>query len=175
MPMVLTPALWDAFDPAQVAGAARGMDVIVNALNPPYPRWTRDLPRLTGSVIAAARESGATVMIPGNVYNYGAAMPRLRCRPLPRGMITTCWSWPMNWAILANMSCITPGVRAPVAGTQGLTPGGWHHVVEQWGAAQLQKRFRKLAKRPMTNVDYAAWLAVVSLGRPCCAAMSRPR
>jgi nucleoside-diphosphate-sugar epimerase len=65
----------DAFDPHAVAAACRGCDVIVNALNPPYPRWRDDLPKLTASVIAAARETGATVMIPGNVYHYGAHMP----------------------------------------------------------------------------------------------------
>jgi nucleoside-diphosphate-sugar epimerase len=65
----------DAFDAEALAGAARGCDVIVNALNPPYSRWQRDLPRLTANVIAAAQASGATVMIPGNVYHYGAAMP----------------------------------------------------------------------------------------------------
>lgn len=65
----------DAFDAGAVTQAARGSDVIVNALNPPYPAWARDLPRLTRAVIAAARESGARVMIPGNVYNYGAGMP----------------------------------------------------------------------------------------------------
>ena len=65
----------DAFDAEALAGAAQGCDVIVNALNPPYSRWQRDLPRLTVNVIAAAQASGATVMIPGNVYHYGAAMP----------------------------------------------------------------------------------------------------
>src|SRR5690606_25821622 len=33
----------------------------------------------------------------------------------------------------------------PVAGTQGLTPTGWHKTVETYGAAQLQKRFEALA------------------------------
>lgn len=65
----------DAFDATSVAEAARGADVIVHALNPPYPRWSQDLPRQTESVLAAARATGATVMIPGNVYNYGADMP----------------------------------------------------------------------------------------------------
>ncbi|MBT5193825.1 MAG: NAD(P)H-binding protein [Rhodospirillaceae bacterium] len=65
----------DAFDSENLAAACDGCDVIVNALNPPYPRWAEDLPRLTTSVIAAARKTGATVMIPGNVYNYGDAMP----------------------------------------------------------------------------------------------------
>ncbi|MFP6771241.1 MAG: NAD-dependent epimerase/dehydratase family protein [Alphaproteobacteria bacterium] len=65
----------DAFDGDTVIKAAKDCDLIVNALNPPYPRWQRDLPRLTRSVIAAARATGTTVMLPGNVYNYGAGMP----------------------------------------------------------------------------------------------------
>ena len=32
----------------------------------------REVPRLTARVIAAAQASGATVLIPGNVYGYGA-------------------------------------------------------------------------------------------------------
>jgi len=65
----------DAFDANEVAEASMGCDVIINALNPPYPKWKKDLPRLTNSVISAAKKSGATVMLPGNVYNYGAGMP----------------------------------------------------------------------------------------------------
>lgn len=65
----------DAVDAGALASAAKGCDVIVNALNPPYPRWARDLPRLTAAVIQAAKATGATVMVPGNVYNYGEGMP----------------------------------------------------------------------------------------------------
>ena len=50
--------------------AARGADVIVNGLNPPkYHDWARLIPAITRDVIAAAKASGATVIIPGNVYN----------------------------------------------------------------------------------------------------------
>lgn len=52
--------------------AAQGVDVIVNGWNPPYPKWPRLVPRLHAQVIAAARSSGATVLIPGNVYVFGA-------------------------------------------------------------------------------------------------------
>ena len=52
----------------------------------------------------------------------------------------------------------------PAAGTQGLTPSGWHWSIEQWGAAQLQNRFTEYAKRDMNDVDYAAWLAVRAIG-----------
>ncbi|HYQ38858.1 MAG TPA: ABC transporter substrate-binding protein [Pseudomonas sp.] len=51
----------------------------------------------------------------------------------------------------------------PVAGTQGLTPTGWHKTVETYGAAQLQKRFEELAGRWMNDRDFAAWIAVRSI------------
>jgi len=56
-----------------MTAAARGADVIINGLNPPnYHDWARTIPAITAQVIAAAQASGATVIIPGNVYNIGA-------------------------------------------------------------------------------------------------------
>ncbi|SDD19262.1 amino acid/amide ABC transporter substrate-binding protein, HAAT family [Ruegeria marina] len=52
----------------------------------------------------------------------------------------------------------------PVAGSEGMVPVAWSRVVEQWGAAQLQSRFVKLAGRDMKNRDYAAWAAMRVLG-----------
>ena len=52
----------------------------------------------------------------------------------------------------------------PVVGTQGMSPVTWHRVVESWGAAQLQNRFRELAGRNMNGEDYAAWAAIRSMG-----------
>lgn len=52
--------------------AAMGADVIVNGLNPPnYANWAKNIPAITAQVIAAAQASGATVIIPGNIYNFG--------------------------------------------------------------------------------------------------------
>ena len=52
----------------------------------------------------------------------------------------------------------------PVAGSEGLVPQGWARVVEAWGAAQLQSRFRKLAGGEMGPRDYAAWAALRAVG-----------
>ena len=52
----------------------------------------------------------------------------------------------------------------PVAGTQGLVPTSWHRTHEQWGAAQLQKRFFKTYKRRMTALDYNVWAPIRSIG-----------
>lgn len=55
-----------------MSAAARGCDLIVNGLNPPnYHDWARQLPQITEAVLAAAQTSGATVLLPGNVYVYG--------------------------------------------------------------------------------------------------------
>lgn len=55
-----------------MAQAAMGVDVIVNGLNPPaYKNWEVIIPKITRDVLKAAKTSGATVIIPGNVYNFG--------------------------------------------------------------------------------------------------------
>ncbi|MGR3291153.1 MAG: epimerase [Paracoccaceae bacterium] len=55
---------------------AKGVDVILNGWNPAYTDWAKQLPILTEQVIAAAKVSGATVMIPGNVYVFGNDAPQ---------------------------------------------------------------------------------------------------
>ncbi|MDO6588769.1 MULTISPECIES: epimerase [Rhodobacterales] len=52
--------------------AAMGADVIVNGLNPPnYHNWSLLIPQITAQVITAAKASGATVIVPANLYNFG--------------------------------------------------------------------------------------------------------
>ena len=52
----------------------------------------------------------------------------------------------------------------PVIGTQGLVATAWHRTHEQWGAVQIQNRFKALAARQMQEQDYAAYLAVRAIG-----------
>lgn len=52
----------------------------------------------------------------------------------------------------------------PVAGTHGLYPVAWHPASELWGATQFQNRFQRKAGRAMRPLDYAAWMAVRSIG-----------
>ncbi|PBB84897.1 MAG: branched-chain amino acid ABC transporter substrate-binding protein [Mesorhizobium sp.] len=51
-----------------------------------------------------------------------------------------------------------------IVGRQGLVATGWSPVNEEWGARQLQDRFRRQAGRWMLPSDYAAWLAMRSIG-----------
>lgn len=52
----------------------------------------------------------------------------------------------------------------PVIGTQGLVATAWDPNHEQWGAVQLQNRFKESAQRRMTEQDYTAWVAVRVIG-----------
>ena len=52
--------------------------------------------------------------------------------------------------------------QVPVVGDAGLKPLGWHATHEQWGARQLQNRFTETFNRPMNEVDFAAYLSVIS-------------
>lgn len=55
-----------------MTAAAMGADVIVNGMNPPmYHNWAQLIPQITSQVLGAAKASGATVIVPGNVYPYG--------------------------------------------------------------------------------------------------------
>lgn len=65
--------------------AAQGMDVIVAGWNPAYPDWAKQVPALHGRVIEAAQETGATVIVPGNVYVYGPGHGETWSEATPHG------------------------------------------------------------------------------------------
>lgn len=62
----------DAMCREDVLQAARGCAVIVHAVNPPgYRRWSELVLPMIDNTIAAACAEGATIVLPGTVYNYG--------------------------------------------------------------------------------------------------------
>ena len=70
----------DALKRDEVIAAARGCAVIVHAVNPPgYRNWAEQVLPMIDNTIAAAIVEGATVVLPGTVYNFGPdAFPALR-------------------------------------------------------------------------------------------------
>lgn len=51
----------------------------------------------------------------------------------------------------------------PVVGSEGLNALAWSWAWERHGAPQVEKRFEKQANRHMSDVDWAAWMAVKSI------------
>jgi nucleoside-diphosphate-sugar epimerase len=70
----------DAMERDDVASAAQGVQLIVHAVNPPgYRNWRALVLPMLDNTVAAARASGARILLPGTVYNYGPdALPNLR-------------------------------------------------------------------------------------------------
>ena len=71
------PLRCEATDVAALTAAAQDASAIVNALNPPYTEWDRLALPLADAALAVARASGALLMLPGNVYNFGRDLPPL--------------------------------------------------------------------------------------------------
>jgi nucleoside-diphosphate-sugar epimerase len=63
-----------------VVAAAQGARAIVHAVNPPgYGNWATLVLPMIENTIAAAKASGARILLPGTIYNYGQdALPVLR-------------------------------------------------------------------------------------------------
>ena len=78
----------DVMHTQALIAACMGHDVIVHAVNPAYEDWAKMMPPITKSIIAAAKATGATVLIPGNVYNYGADMPQMLRETTPHSPTT---------------------------------------------------------------------------------------
>ena len=70
----------DALDRASIIEAGQGAEVIVHAVNPPgYRQWATLVLPMIENTIAAAKASGARILLPGTIYNYGPdASPVLR-------------------------------------------------------------------------------------------------
>lgn len=58
-------------EPASLRSAAEGVDVIVHAVNVPYPKWDPLMVNYTRTIIDLARDNNAHLMFVGNVYNAG--------------------------------------------------------------------------------------------------------
>jgi nucleoside-diphosphate-sugar epimerase len=62
----------DALNRQDVMTAAQGCSVIVHAVNPPgYRQWSALVLPMVDNTIAAAIAEGATIVLPGTVYNFG--------------------------------------------------------------------------------------------------------
>ena len=79
-PFSVTWVKGDAMNAADVINAARGASLIVHAVNPPgYRNWAQLVVPMIESSISAARASGARILLPGTIYNFGPdAFPILR-------------------------------------------------------------------------------------------------
>src|SRR4029078_11287552 len=73
----------DAVEPVtrdEAVAAAQGCNVVLNAFNPVITEWQKNALSLAYAAIAAAEGSGATLLFPGSVWNYGRGTPPVAAR-----------------------------------------------------------------------------------------------
>jgi nucleoside-diphosphate-sugar epimerase len=65
------------FDTTAIVNVAKNAAVVVYALNPAYTKWHKQALPLCRAGMNIAEQLNALFMLPGNVYNYGNAMPAI--------------------------------------------------------------------------------------------------
>lgn len=61
----------DASDKGALTTVTRGAAALYNCANPPYHRWPVEWPPLASAMLDTAEETGAVLVIMGNLYGYG--------------------------------------------------------------------------------------------------------
>jgi nucleoside-diphosphate-sugar epimerase len=89
LPAGVEAVVADANNRDAVIAAALDVDVVFHGLNPLYTEWENTVLPMVDIVIAAARAAGATILFPGNVYNFGANMPATLTSTTPETPTTT--------------------------------------------------------------------------------------
>jgi nucleoside-diphosphate-sugar epimerase len=99
-------------DPAALAGEAGSAEVVIHAASPAYPRWRTQAMPLARGAIETARRLNALLMLPGNVYNFGALMPQTLVETTPqqpttrKGRIRVEIENAMREAARAGLRCV---------------------------------------------------------------------
>jgi hypothetical protein len=124
----------DAMCRDDVMHAAQGCDVIVHAVNPPgYRRWAELVLPMMDNTIAAAIAQGATIVLPGTVYNYGPdAFPligkmRRNVRSPARAPSVSNWNAGFRPPAFVGRAPLLSGPAISLARTRATTglPKGW--------------------------------------------------
>jgi nucleoside-diphosphate-sugar epimerase len=136
----------DALNDRDVLAAANGCSVIVHAVNPPgYRGWAQLVLPMLDNTIAAASAVGATIVLPGTVYNFGPDADLTLTEESPQHPVTR------KGAIRVEMerrllAASTTGVRVLI-----LRAGDFFgpNAGNNWFAQGLVK-----PQRPITAVSY---------------------
>lgn len=153
----------------QLASEAAGANVVVHALNPTYTQWAKQAMPLVRSGLAVAERLGARFYFPGNVYNFGEAMPPTLVEDTPqRGTGKGALRIAMEEEI--ERWCARGQVRATIIRAGDYFGGG----TGNWFDLVIVKRIRrgKLVYPGPTNVAHA-WAYLPDLARAFVAAAER--
>ncbi|APU43581.1 MULTISPECIES: NAD-dependent epimerase/dehydratase family protein [unclassified Streptomyces] len=118
----------DAADRERLTAVARGAAAIHHCAAPPYHRWVREWPPLVAAACAAAEDTGAVLVMLGNLYGYGPVDgPMTEGLPLaatgPKGRVRAA-GWEQARALHEQGRIRAVEVRAGDFFGPGVTDGG---------------------------------------------------
>ena len=94
----------------------QSVDVVVHAMSPAYTNaaWVAYVPAMMASSIGIAQSLNATLMFPGNVYNFGAGMPRSLNESTPQSPTTVKGKLRVDAELALARATQTSNLRATV-------------------------------------------------------------
>lgn len=101
-------------DTASLGAAALGAALVIHALNPVYTRWETEALPLLDAGLRVAAHLGATLMLPGNVYNFGAEMPPVLDEQTPQRAHTRKGKIRVAMEVHLEQVAVAGGVRSVV-------------------------------------------------------------
>lgn len=158
----------DPYDTQALAAAAQGAAVVVHALSPAYTHkaWRAQVAPMLEAAIDVTRSLDATLMVPGNVYNFGIAMPSVLREDTPQMAQTV--KGRIRVALEARLQhCGVRGVVIRAGDFFGSGRGSWFDLAM---ARDLQKgRFTYPGQREVPT----AWAYLPDLARTFVAVAQR--
>jgi len=148
-------------------------------------KWSKLLLLVGGSAQDAARAATAQASIKRyGLQVVGSKAFKLSADPRERDLanpllLTAGSSYDAVWVVdsdgeFARTLPYRTVLPRPVVGDGGLVALAWHAQFERYGAPQVSRRFAKAAKRPMTALDWAAWMGGKTLTAAAIAAPKGP-
>ncbi len=123
---------------------------------------------------ALPEDAARSVVVQASLKRYGlktAAVKPFKLSADPReralgnvALLTANLAYDVVWVVdsdgeFARSVPYNTQMPRPVVGDGGLVALSWQAQFERFGAPQVSRRFAKAAKRPITDPDWAAWMA----------------
>ncbi len=125
----------------QFISRLQNVDVVVHAMNPAYTNaaWTAQIPVMMTSAIETTQALNATLMFPGNVYNFGANMPKQLDESTPQRPSTVKGKLRVDAELSLRQATEKTGLRAVVIRAGDFFGSGSGSMFDQVTVSKIKK------------------------------------
>ena len=125
----------------QFTSSLQNVDVVLHAMNPAYTNaaWAAQMPAMMSAAIAVANSLNACLMFPGNVYNFGADMPKRLDESTPQRPTTVKGRLRVDVELALQQATESSGMRAVVIRAGDFFGGGKGSMFDQVTVSKIKK------------------------------------